>query len=111
MEEMYREQSRMLVCVDRTLERFRGADVEVLAGPVRDAFIGDVAQQCVPEPEPARSVGHQENLTLERGFKMTGMAVCIELQNGTPSIHVDSSQAASGIIGFSPACLRQERDV
>ena len=47
-------------------------------------------------------------LTLEHGFKMTGMDVCIALQNGTPSIHVDSSQAASGIIGFSPACLRPE---
>ena len=47
-------------------------------------------------------------VTLERGFKMTGMDVCIALQNGTPSIHVDPSQAASGIIGFSPACLRPE---
>ena len=47
-------------------------------------------------------------LTLERSFKMTGMDVCIALQNGTPSIHVDPSQAASGIIGFSPACLRPE---
>src|SRR5947208_8854601 len=47
-------------------------------------------------------------LTLERGFKMTGMDVCIALQNGAPSIHVDPSQAAGGIIGFSPACLRPE---
>ncbi|HWB96538.1 MAG TPA: hypothetical protein VG672_07545, partial [Bryobacteraceae bacterium] len=47
-------------------------------------------------------------LTLERGFKMTGMDVCIALQNGTPSIHVDPSQAANGIIGFSPVCLRPE---
>ncbi|MCX6599032.1 MAG: aminotransferase class V-fold PLP-dependent enzyme [Acidobacteria bacterium] len=47
-------------------------------------------------------------LTLERGFKMTGMEVCIALQNGTPSIHADPSQAASGIIGFSPASLRPE---
>ncbi len=47
-------------------------------------------------------------LTLEHGFKMTGMDVCIALQNGNPSIHVDSSQAASGIIGFSPVCLRLE---
>ncbi len=47
-------------------------------------------------------------LTIERGFKMTGMDVCIALQNGTPSIHVDPSQAASGIIGFSPVCLRPE---
>src|SRR5262249_58322843 len=47
-------------------------------------------------------------LTLERGFKMTGMDVCIALQNGAPSIHVDPSQAASGIIGFSPACLPPE---
>ena len=47
-------------------------------------------------------------LTLERGFRMTGMEVCIALQNGTPSIHVDPSQAASGIIGFSPAWLRPE---
>lgn len=47
-------------------------------------------------------------LTLDRGFKMTGMEVCIALQNGTPSIHVDPSQAASGVIGFSTACLRPE---
>lgn len=47
-------------------------------------------------------------LTLERGFKMTGMDVCLALQDGTPSIHVDSSQAAGGVIGFSPACLRPE---
>jgi hypothetical protein len=47
-------------------------------------------------------------LTLEPEFKMTGMDVCIALQNGTPSIHVDPSQAASGIIGISPVCLRPE---
>ncbi len=47
-------------------------------------------------------------LTLERGFKLTGMEVCIALQNGTPSIHADPSQAANGIIGFSPASLRPE---
>src|SRR4030095_9460523 len=47
-------------------------------------------------------------LTLASGFKMTGLAGCIALQNGTPSIHVDPSQAAGGIIGFSPACLRPE---
>ena len=35
---MYREQCRVLVRVDRTLERFRGADMEVLAGPIRDAW-------------------------------------------------------------------------
>jgi hypothetical protein len=48
-------------------------------------------------------------LTVERGFKMTGMDFCIALQNGSPSIHVDPSQAASGIIGFSPACVRKTR--
>ena len=47
-------------------------------------------------------------LTLEPGFKMTGMDVCIALQSGTPSIHPDPSQAASGIIGFIPSCLRSE---
>ena len=52
--------------------------------------------------------GHQEASCFEGGFKMTGMDVCIALQNGTPSIHVDLSQAASGIISFSPACLRPE---
>jgi hypothetical protein len=39
---------------------------------------------------------------------MTGMDVCIALQSGAPSIHVDPSQAAGGIIGFNPACLRTE---
>ncbi|MDX1983607.1 MAG: aminotransferase class V-fold PLP-dependent enzyme [Bryobacteraceae bacterium] len=47
-------------------------------------------------------------LTLDRDFKMTGMDVCIALQNGTPPIHVDPSQAAAGVIGFSPVCLRPE---
>jgi hypothetical protein len=47
-------------------------------------------------------------LTLNREFKLSGMDVCIALQNGTPSIHVNPSQAASGILGFSPACLRPE---
>jgi L-seryl-tRNA(Ser) seleniumtransferase len=47
-------------------------------------------------------------LTLDPAFKMTGMEVCIALQNGTPPIHVDPSQAAAGVIGFSPVCLRPE---
>lgn len=47
-------------------------------------------------------------VTLQPGFKMTGMDVCIALQNGNPSVHVDPSQAANGTIGFSPACLRPE---
>ena len=47
-------------------------------------------------------------VTLERGFKMTGMEVCIALQNGTPSIHADPSQASSGIISINPTCLRPE---
>ena len=47
-------------------------------------------------------------LTLEHGFKMTGTEVCLALQNGSPPIYVDPSQAASGVIGFSPACLRLE---
>ncbi len=47
-------------------------------------------------------------VTLDRGFRMSGMEACLALQNGTPSIHADPSQAANGVIGFSAACLRQE---
>jgi L-seryl-tRNA(Ser) seleniumtransferase len=47
-------------------------------------------------------------LTINQGFKMKGVDVCMALQNGTPPIYVDPSQAASGVIGFSPACLRPE---
>lgn len=47
-------------------------------------------------------------LTLDRSFRLSGMDVCIALQNGSPSIHADPSQAANGVIGFSPACLRND---
>jgi hypothetical protein len=44
-------------------------------------------------------------LTLGPGFPKTAMQICIELQNGAPSIHVDPSEAASGTLIFNPACL------
>jgi L-seryl-tRNA(Ser) seleniumtransferase len=46
-------------------------------------------------------------VTLDRSFRLSGMDVCVALQNGNPAIHADPSQAANGVIGFSPACLRE----
>ncbi len=46
-------------------------------------------------------------VTLERGAKLTGMELVIALQNGEPSIHADPSQAAAGVVSFSPVCLRE----
>ncbi|MBI2687036.1 MAG: aminotransferase class V-fold PLP-dependent enzyme [Acidobacteria bacterium] len=35
----------------------------------------------------------------------TAMEICVALQNGTPSIHVDPSQAAGGILVINPSCM------
>jgi len=42
-------------------------------------------------------------LTLKTG---SAMQLCIALQNGEPSIHVDPSEAANGTLIFDPACLK-----
>jgi L-seryl-tRNA(Ser) seleniumtransferase len=34
-----------------------------------------------------------------------GVAVCVALQEGTPSIYLDSSQAANGVISVNPSCM------
>jgi L-seryl-tRNA(Ser) seleniumtransferase len=44
-------------------------------------------------------------LTLRPNSPKTAMQLCIELQNGDPSIHVDPSQVAAGVLGFNPTCL------
>lgn len=47
-------------------------------------------------------------VTLSASAGMTGMELCLALQNGQPQIHADPSQAAAGIISFSPVALRDE---
>lgn len=37
-----------------------------------------------------------------------GAAACLRLQNGTPSVHVDPSRAAEGILVINPVCLRDD---
>ncbi|MFN0105361.1 MAG: aminotransferase class V-fold PLP-dependent enzyme [Bryobacteraceae bacterium] len=44
-------------------------------------------------------------LIIDPGFSKTAMEICIALQNGQPSIHVDPSQAAGGILVINPSCL------
>jgi hypothetical protein len=44
-------------------------------------------------------------LTVHPGFAKTAMAISIELQNGNPPVHVDPSQAESGLLILNPTCL------
>ena len=44
-------------------------------------------------------------LTVAPGASKTAMEICIALQNGQPSIHVDPSQAAAGVLVINPTCL------
>lgn len=44
-------------------------------------------------------------LLINPDFSKTGMDVCLALQNGQPSIHVDPSQAAGGILVINPTCF------
>jgi len=37
-----------------------------------------------------------------------GAAACLRLQNGTPSVHVDPSRVAEGILVINPVCLRDD---
>ena len=46
-------------------------------------------------------------LHLSRDIPRTAMDLCIELERGDPSIHVDPSQARAGIVVFNPWCLRE----
>jgi hypothetical protein len=36
------------------------------------------------------------------------MDLCIELERGDPSVYADPSRVRSGIVSFSPWCLRDE---
>ena len=46
-------------------------------------------------------------LRVSQEVPRTAMELCIELERGDPSIHVDASQAHAGILVFSPWCLRE----
>jgi L-seryl-tRNA(Ser) seleniumtransferase len=46
-------------------------------------------------------------VAVEAGFAMSGSELCLALQNGRPSIHIDPSSAAGGTLMFNPTCLRE----
>lgn len=37
-----------------------------------------------------------------------GVKACLQLQNGTPSVYVDASRAADGVLVINPVCLRDD---
>jgi L-seryl-tRNA(Ser) seleniumtransferase len=47
-------------------------------------------------------------LQLAREAPRTALELCVELERGNPSVHVDPSRVRSGIVSFSPWCLRDE---
>jgi D-glucosaminate-6-phosphate ammonia-lyase len=47
-------------------------------------------------------------LQLAKEAPRTALELCVELERGTPSIHVDPSRVRAGIVSFSPWCLRDE---
>jgi D-glucosaminate-6-phosphate ammonia-lyase len=47
-------------------------------------------------------------LQLAKEAPLTALELCVELERGTPSIHVDPSRVRAGIVSFSPWCLRDE---
>lgn len=44
-------------------------------------------------------------ILMASGAPHTATEVCLALQNGEPSVHVDPSQAAGGILVINPSCL------
>jgi L-seryl-tRNA(Ser) seleniumtransferase len=47
-------------------------------------------------------------LHLAKEAPRTALELCIELERGNPSVHADPSRVRSGIVSFSPWCLREE---
>jgi D-glucosaminate-6-phosphate ammonia-lyase len=47
-------------------------------------------------------------LQLAKEAPRTAMELCVELERGNPSVHVDPSRARAGIVSFSPVCLRDD---
>jgi L-seryl-tRNA(Ser) seleniumtransferase len=47
-------------------------------------------------------------LHLAREARRSAMDLCIELERGDPSVYADPSRVRSGIVSFSPWCLRDE---
>jgi L-seryl-tRNA(Ser) seleniumtransferase len=47
-------------------------------------------------------------LHLAKEAPRTAIDLCIELERGNPSVHADPSRVRSGIVSFSPWCLRDE---
>jgi hypothetical protein len=35
------------------------------------------------------------------------LQLCVELEKGNPSVHADPSRVRSGIVSFSPWCLKE----
>jgi L-seryl-tRNA(Ser) seleniumtransferase len=47
-------------------------------------------------------------LQLAKEAPRTALDLCIELERGDPSVHADPSRVRSGIVVFSPWCMRDE---
>jgi L-seryl-tRNA(Ser) seleniumtransferase len=47
-------------------------------------------------------------LHLAKEAPRTALELCLELERGNPSVHVDPSRVRAGIVSFSPWCLREE---
>ena len=47
-------------------------------------------------------------LQLAKEAPRTALELCLELERGNPSVHVDPSRVHAGIVSFSPWCLRDE---
>lgn len=47
-------------------------------------------------------------LQLAKNAPRTALELCVELERGNPSIYADPSRVRSGIVSFSPVCLRDE---
>jgi L-seryl-tRNA(Ser) seleniumtransferase len=47
-------------------------------------------------------------LQLTADAPRSAMDLCIELEKGNPSVHADPSRVHSGMVSFSPACMRDE---
>jgi hypothetical protein len=47
-------------------------------------------------------------LQLANEAPRTALELCLELERGNPSVHVDPSRVRAGIVSFSPWCLRDD---
>src|SRR5581483_10953106 len=47
-------------------------------------------------------------MAVSKDIPRTAMELCLELERGNPSVHVDASQAHAGILTLNPWCLRAD---